>query len=119
MTPHFPSRPFLPLTYSLPPFPFLSSPYLPQILLSHTPMRSLLPQYKDKQILALGSKDYATVCRAYGFENVVTVEDVLHAHPELYPFKTYHKRHDLHKDPFSGTFGLVVDVVCVCGIRFV
>ena len=67
-------------------------------------MRSLLPQYKDKQILALGSKDYATVCRSYGFMNVVTVEDVLHAHPEFYPFKTDHKRHDLHKDPFSGTF---------------
>lgn len=84
-------------------------------------MRSLLPQYKDKQILALGSKDYATVCRSYGFSNVVTVEDVLHAHPELYPFKTYHKRHDLHKDPFSGTFYLVVDAMlymCVSGVEF-
>src|SRR6056297_1122960 len=73
-------------------------------MLSHTPMKSLLPLYKDKQILALGSKDYAAVCRAYGFQHVVTVEDVLHAHPELYPFKTYHKRHDLHTDPFAGAW---------------
>lgn len=86
-------------------FPGLSHPIRSsQILLSHTPMRSLLPQYKDKQILALGSRDYTAVCRSYGFQNVVTVEDVLHAHPELYPFKTYHKRLDLHKDSFSAIF---------------
>lgn len=73
-----------------------------QVMLSHTPMKALVPEYKDKQVLALGSKDYVSVCRSYGFQNVVTVEDVLHAHPELYPFKTYHKRADLHKDPFAG-----------------
>ncbi|TFJ88675.1 hypothetical protein NSK_000244 [Nannochloropsis salina CCMP1776] len=86
-------------------FPELPVPIRPsQVMLSHTPMKSLLPLYKDKQILALGSKDYAAVCRAYGFQHVVTVEDVLHAHPELYPFKTYHKRHDLHTDPFAAVF---------------
>lgn len=89
-----------------------------QVMLSHTPMKALLPTYKDKQVLVLGSKDYVNVCRAYGFNHVVTVEDVLHAHPELYPFKTYHKRHDLHPDPFSGTYVFVglVDLFDRCSI---
>lgn len=34
----------------------------------------------------------------------MTPEEVLHAHPELYPFKSYTKRHDLHKDPFAAIF---------------
>ncbi len=62
----------------------------------------------------LGCKDYVHVAKAYGLHNVVTVEDVLHAHPELYPFKTYHKRHDLHTDPFAGALWFVVAVCLVC-----
>lgn len=37
-------------------------------------------------------------------QHPVTPEEVLHAHPELYPFKTYHKRHELVHEPFAAIF---------------
>ncbi|EQC33181.1 HAD-superfamily subfamily IIA hydrolase [Saprolegnia diclina VS20] len=58
-----------------------------RLCLAHTPMRSLVPTYRDEMILAVGKKCDATkeVMNNYGFRNVVTVSDI-HSHfPSSYP----------------------------------
>lgn len=50
-------------------FPGLSVPVrASQVQLSHTPMRALVPEYRDKPVLVLGCKDYVHVARSYGFK---------------------------------------------------
>ena len=39
-----------------------------QVQLSHTPMRALVPEYRDRPVLVLGSKDFVHVAKSYGFK---------------------------------------------------
>ena len=52
---------------------------------SHTPMQSLLPQYRHSRVLVIGMTDVKHVAQQYGFEDVVSVADLFRAHPELVP----------------------------------
>jgi len=65
----------------------LSLPVHPsQIVLSHTPMRSLCLELKSKRVLVLGCRDVRGVANAYGLTKVHTPLDILHDTPSLYPF---------------------------------
>ncbi|KAM7222829.1 HAD-like domain containing protein [Rhypophila decipiens] len=63
---------------------------------SHTPFRQLVApgpeSLRDKTILVTGAD--ANMCRliaeSYGFRNVVTPADILHAHPNIWPFEPLH-----------------------------
>jgi ribonucleotide monophosphatase NagD (HAD superfamily) len=57
-----------------------------QILLSHTPMRQLAQEYRDKWVLVLGHKDVVNVARTYGFNKVTTVDEVFARFPSMIPF---------------------------------
>ena len=68
-----------------------------QILLSHTPMKSLVDEYKDKWVMILGHKDIVRVARTYGFTKITTVDEVFARFPSMIPFKT--PRKDVHPWP--------------------
>lgn len=56
-----------------------------KVLLSHTPLRSLVPQYKDKPVLILGHDKCYDVARDYGFNKACNVP-MIHAHsPDMFP----------------------------------
>ena len=58
----------------------------PQVVLSHTPMRSLCTPLADKRVLVLGCRDTAGVARHYGLKRAVSAMDLLHDDPTCYPF---------------------------------
>ncbi|KAJ4422393.1 hypothetical protein N0V82_002949 [Gnomoniopsis sp. IMI 355080] len=75
------------------------TPY--QLLATETPMsvpQSRLPRYlrekvglqslRDSTVLVLGSdaSQARRIAQGYGFQSVVTPGDILHAHPEIFPF---------------------------------
>ncbi|CAO3651174.1 unnamed protein product [Cunninghamella echinulata] len=49
-----------------------------QVILSHSPMRTLTEQYQDKRVLIVGGKEdiCAKVAKGYGFKKVVTPNDI-------------------------------------------
>ncbi|KAJ1805161.1 hypothetical protein LPJ75_005393, partial [Coemansia sp. RSA 2598] len=59
-----------------------------QVVLAHSPMRSLAEQYGDKHVLVVGGikRRCADIARAYGFTNVSTPNDLVHWQPALWPF---------------------------------
>ena len=63
---------------------------------SHTPMQSLLPQYRHSRLLVLGMTDVRAVARGYGFTDVVTAADLFRAQPQLVP-------HLIHEDEGGGS----------------
>ncbi|KAI9907816.1 hypothetical protein PsorP6_016230 [Peronosclerospora sorghi] len=69
-----------------------------QMILSHTPMRELATTFGDKRVLIMGSHDVWRVAKSYGFQKVVSVEDLLHHHPTQYPFLHYDQRSAPHHD---------------------
>lgn len=62
------------------------------VVLSHTPMRDLLPAYRDSTILTLGMTDVRSVAQSYGFKKVLIPADLIAAHPDLVPHLTPHGR---------------------------
>lgn len=58
------------------------------VILSHTPMRHLAEHYKGRRVLILGSKDYLSVARAYGFDvdggMAVTAAQIIAGTPDIY-----------------------------------
>ena len=52
---------------------------------SHTPMQSLLPQYRHSRTLVIGMTDVKSVAQQYGFKDVVSVADLFRSHTELVP----------------------------------
>ncbi|ORZ22133.1 putative mitochondrion protein [Absidia repens] len=58
-----------------------------QVILSHSPMQMLTKKYKDKRVLVVGGKERtcAEVAKGYGFDNVVTPQDLHHWHNSLWP----------------------------------
>ena len=75
------------------------------VCLSHTPMRALLPTLQHSRILVLGMTDVASVARAYGYTDVVTMADIAHHHPDLVPHLTHSDPggHAVHPSPPSSS----------------
>eukprot|EP00741_Cyanophora_paradoxa_P011622 tig00020563_g11229.t1 len=55
------------------------------IVLSHTPLRTLAPKYQDQYVLSVGRGRCPDVLKEYGFEKVIDVPEVLGHYPLLYP----------------------------------
>jgi HAD superfamily hydrolase (TIGR01456 family) len=58
-----------------------------QMILSHTPMQSLVLKYAEKHILAIGSAEIKSVAESYGFKHVVTSYDIFESNGAVWPFK--------------------------------
>ncbi|KAF9101014.1 hypothetical protein BGX27_000131 [Mortierella sp. AM989] len=58
-----------------------------QLVLSHSPMRSLVSKYEDKNVLVVGGNgsDCRNVAEHYGFKHIVTPEEVHAAYPSVCP----------------------------------
>ena len=56
-----------------------------RIILAHSPMRALVPMYKDKLVLVVGKARAKAIASAYGFEHVMTVDDLHASHPQAFP----------------------------------
>ena len=65
-----------------------------QVILSHTPFRSLVPSFRDLPVLIIGRHQSLHVAREYGFRNVVTSHDLACA--SSVPFSPRYK--DVHKE---------------------
>ena len=59
-----------------------------QVILSHTPMKSLCASLGSAKVLILGCRDVPSVARAYGLSNALTATDILADEPHSYPFIT-------------------------------
>ncbi|KAI8143055.1 HAD-like domain-containing protein [Fennellomyces sp. T-0311] len=59
-----------------------------QVILSHSPMQALVPQYKDKPVLIVGGKDRdcALVAKKYGFNKAVIPDDIHRWQASVWPF---------------------------------
>ncbi|PXF41402.1 putative CDP-alcohol phosphatidyltransferase class-I family protein [Gracilariopsis chorda] len=57
-----------------------------QIVLSHTPMKTLIDAYKHRAILTVGNPHCASVARSYGFQHVIDTETLAHIHTHSAPF---------------------------------
>jgi len=58
-----------------------------QIILSHTPMRTLADVFSRKRVMILGCRNEMEVARQYGFERTVSPQQFCAQHPDLYPFR--------------------------------
>eukprot|EP00854_Cymbomonas_tetramitiformis_P006116 gene6115-7340_t len=58
-----------------------------QIIQSHTPMRQLVEEHAEDNVLLVGKRyeNLKAVAASYGFKKVTTVEDMHIHHPRLYP----------------------------------
>lgn len=55
------------------------------VVLSHSPMRQLLPEFADQLVLTLGKTDVRSVARSYGFRHLLIPEDLSAKYPALIP----------------------------------
>lgn len=60
-----------------------------QVILGHSPMRLLAPEYADARVLVVGAPHCADVAREYGFRRAISVEQYQCEHPEMVPFKRW------------------------------
>jgi HAD superfamily hydrolase (TIGR01456 family) len=58
-----------------------------QLILSHTPMQSLVSTYGNKHILVIGNDKIGHVAKSYGFKNAITSEHVFEFNGSVWPFK--------------------------------
>jgi HAD superfamily hydrolase (TIGR01456 family) len=58
-----------------------------QVILSHTPMTSLVSKYGDKPVLVLGKSSCKEVALEYGLKKPILAEEVLAWNPSIWPFK--------------------------------
>lgn len=56
------------------------------MVLSHTPFKSLVPQFGSKPVMVSGVGSVPDVAQHYGFKNVITPCDVARAFPSAVPF---------------------------------
>ncbi|KAI9591571.1 HAD-like domain-containing protein [Syncephalis fuscata] len=63
-----------------------------QLVLAHSPMRSLVDIYGDKRILVVGGEGESCkrVAHQYGFQHVAQPNDIFRWNPSVWPFKTTH-----------------------------
>lgn len=57
-----------------------------QMVCCHTPFRAKVPEFGKKRVLILGCRDVVGVMRSYGFEDIVTVQEIAEDDPSRYPF---------------------------------
>jgi ribonucleotide monophosphatase NagD (HAD superfamily) len=64
------------------------------LIVSHSPMRALVPKYKDSNVLVVGGEGSSCkhVALDYGFKNVVTPEEVHSVHPSVCPISSCEAR---------------------------
>ncbi|EFJ47060.1 hypothetical protein VOLCADRAFT_92466 [Volvox carteri f. nagariensis] len=60
-----------------------------QVILSHTPMRDLVPELAQQPVLVSGRGDVLEVARSYGFQRLLHTRDLGRAMPAATPFSTY------------------------------
>ena len=68
-----------------------------QVILSHTPMKNLVEEYKDKRVLIIGSRGYMEVASHYGFKNCVNAHQLHQQNPGIYPSRNPHHEHHQHQ----------------------
>ena len=58
-----------------------------QVVLSHTPYRTLAPEFSDHPVLVVGEgSGILEAARSYGFKKIVTCKELAYAYPEAVPF---------------------------------
>ncbi|RUS19068.1 hypothetical protein BC937DRAFT_88025 [Endogone sp. FLAS-F59071] len=59
-----------------------------QLVLSHSPMKALVPLYENTPVLVVGGTDYSCreVAERYGFRRVIQPDDILSWEPAIWPF---------------------------------
>ncbi|KAG0014670.1 hypothetical protein BGZ80_010314 [Entomortierella chlamydospora] len=69
------------------------------MIVSHSPMRALVPLYKDSNVLVVGGEGSSCkyVAQSYGFKRVVTPEEVHSVYPSVCPTSTCHARPDFQR----------------------
>ncbi|KAG2493577.1 hypothetical protein HYH03_008096 [Edaphochlamys debaryana] len=60
-----------------------------QVILSHTPMRDLVPELAQQPVLVSGRGDVLQVAREYGFQRVLHTRELGRAMPAATPFSRY------------------------------
>ncbi|GLC44804.1 hypothetical protein PLESTB_001212300 [Pleodorina starrii] len=60
-----------------------------QVILSHTPMRDLVPELAQRPVLVSGRGDVLNVARSYGLQRVLHTRQLGRAMPAATPFSTY------------------------------
>ncbi|KAI7830326.1 HAD-like domain-containing protein [Gamsiella multidivaricata] len=85
------------------------------LIVSHSPMRSLVPQYKDSNILVVGGKGSSCkrVAESYGFRRVVTPEEVHAVHPSACPISFCEARPVPFNKEYLQNVGMPVEAVMV------
>ena len=56
-----------------------------QMICCHTPLRRLVPEFKDKYVLVTGNKDVMSVCQEYGYTKAIHAEELYALMPYLCP----------------------------------
>ncbi|TPX70231.1 hypothetical protein SpCBS45565_g01853 [Spizellomyces sp. 'palustris'] len=81
-----------------------------QIVLSHSPMRHLAPQYKNKLVHVVGPDECKNVARSYGFSDVVTSKEIKAFDKSIWPYRSVGDEmddtqcpYDLSQTPISAT----------------
>lgn len=59
------------------------------VVLSHSPMKLWLENFKKKKVLILGFNRYVDVAKSYGFERAVTPSQLIRADPDRFAFTSY------------------------------
>eukprot|EP01089_Gocevia_fonbrunei_P003552 TRINITY_DN1353_c0_g1_i6.p1 TRINITY_DN1353_c0_g1~~TRINITY_DN1353_c0_g1_i6.p1 ORF type:complete len:341 (-),score=27.37 TRINITY_DN1353_c0_g1_i6:2109-3131(-) len=59
-----------------------------EVVLSHSPLR-LFTQYRDRWILLSGQGDLKNIASSYGFQKVITVDELAQHYPLIDPFSTF------------------------------
>lgn len=82
-----------------------------QIVLSHSPMQSLVKNYKHTPVLVVGGRGDScrTVAEKYGFQRVIQPADILHWEKSIWPFSRVtdeeafeaQKRFDFSREPIE------------------
>ena len=57
------------------------------VVLSHSPMKMLVPQYRNQFVCVVGSDSSKDVAKDYGFQKAVLPKDIFNWNPSVWPFK--------------------------------
>ena len=57
-----------------------------QMICSHTPLKKMVPAFGDKFILVTGNGNVLDVCKHYGFQKPIHVEELYSLMPDIAPF---------------------------------
>ncbi|KPI86499.1 hypothetical protein ABL78_4439 [Leptomonas seymouri] len=60
-----------------------------QVLLAHSPMRLLVPEFREQRVVVVGAPHCAAIAREYGFRRAMSIQQFQCEHPETVPFKRW------------------------------